>query len=816
MALKNYYKKNNDAVVITDRKFGSRCLLVSILFLLVFSSVSMALGSDNLNDMRIASIEVAGNRSITSSAVLSRVRSRVGDLFSEEIAAEDVQRIAQLDAVQQSYYNTTVVDGQVRLTFIAIEYNVVRSIEFFGNKKFKSDALVKKLEYKKADYLDVSLVEAGRETIEEHYKSKGYAFVVVKVEYEQLSQGKVIYSITEGPRPVISSIEYKGNAEISKGKLKKFAKLKKKKMMFWSSYYTKENIDREIANFTKEYYKRGYLNISINVEEQFNADKSKVDLIFRLSEGAAYTVRKVDVVGNQHFTSEQLMANVKVKEDKVFNKTRGDNDTEKIKKDYLETGFVEAKVEQDYKFVTNDRVQVDYVVTEGQRFRVGEIEIAGNDVTQDRVIRRILDEYNFTPGQWYNADIAKGDGTGYLEQMIKSTAFTESATITPVEGPNGVRNAIVNIKEGQTGMIMFGAGVSTSSGVIGQLMISENNFDIKNKPKSFHEFLTGKAYKGAGQRFRISLEPGTVVSRYSVSFTEPYLNDRPISMSLGGSSWQRGWEAYDEQRIKGFIGFEKRYPDRWRRSIDIRAESVDVGGLDWDTPKEIREDKGQHLLVGARVGISRKMTNNVFKPSEGYLLSFGVEPVFGDSSFGVVDGSFQKFYTLHEDIDQRKTILSAKVTGAAILGGEAPVFERFYAGGSGTEFPLRGFEYRGVSKKGKPYVFGDDDNNAGTPDAWYSPPGAKKKDPIGSDFVVVGNVELNIPLVSDNISWLLFVDGGLIDEGGIRASVGTGVEIKIPQFLGTEVPMRFEIATPFMKGSDDDTQFFSFSLGKLY
>ena len=87
------------------------------------------------------------------------------------------------------------------------------------------------------------------------------------------------------------------------------------------------------------------------------------------------------------------------------------------------------------------------------------------------------------------------------------------------------RDAQVNITEGQTGMILLGAGVASDSGVIGQLVFEQRNFDIKDKPKSMWELITGKAFKGAGQTFRIALEPGTELSRYSVSFSEPL---RPV------------------------------------------------------------------------------------------------------------------------------------------------------------------------------------------------------------------------------------------------------------------------------------------------
>ncbi|MHC4722364.1 MAG: BamA/TamA family outer membrane protein, partial [Planctomycetota bacterium] len=93
--------------------------------------------------------------------------------------------------------------------------------------------------------------------------------------------------------------------------------------------------------------------------------------------------------------------------------------------------------------------------------------------------------------------------------------------------------------------------------MIGHLVFDQRDFDISDWPKSWNEFFTGffaqppKAVKGAGQRLRIALEPGTVQDSFSVSFTEPYLFDKPVSLDVVGSSFERRREAYDEERLKG-------------------------------------------------------------------------------------------------------------------------------------------------------------------------------------------------------------------------------------------------------------------------
>ena len=81
--------------------------------------------------------------------------------------------------------------------------------------------------------------------------------------------------------------------------------------------------------------------------------------------------------------------------------------------------------------------------------------------------------------------------------------------------------------------------------------------------------------------------------------------------------------------------------------------------------------------------------------------------------------------------------------------------------------------------------------------------------------MILANAEVTVPLISDNFSALFFVDSGMIDTGGVRASVGAGLQIMIPQWFGP-VPMRFELATPILKDGADETQVFSFSVGRLF
>ena len=747
----------------------------------------------------ISAIRVEGNVSVKVSEVLTKVRTRQGDIFKPGVAAEDVKRIAEIKGVEYCYYNTKAVDGNIELTFVVVEKNLIRSIEFVGNKAFKGKKLQEKLGFKVGDYLDPVLAHTYATTILEFYRQSGFPYTEITLDTEKLATGKLVYNIKEGPRVKIDSVKFSGNKFLKSGELKKAIKARTRSWVLFQKYYNEDELNEDVSKLQRVYQKKGFLNAKIEVQREFNADKSKIRINFAIEEGIAYSVENTIFTGNEQYDGKKLYEQLTLLNGQTYNEQMAETDTKQLTKLYRGTGFIDAKVERGIKFVSDKTVALEYTVKEGNRFRIGQITITGNEQTKDKVVRRVLDEYDFQPGKWYNGDIARGDGKGELEKNLQQTLLTErdGATITPSGSTTGQKDAQVSIIEGKTGMIMLGAGVSSDSGVMGQLTYEQRNLDIGDRPKSFEDFVTGKALKGGGQTLRIDLQPGTELSTYSVSFTEPYLNDKPISLDLAGSSWERWRECYNEDRLKGFVGLDKRERDKWHENIGLRVENVDIKDIDRHAPIEIKDVAGNNLLTGVRVGAGRDLTDNKFNPSTGQNFDVSYEQVAGDYTFGIVSGTYKRYFTLYEDLAERKTILATKLLAASVVG-DAPPFEKFYAGGSST-YGIRGFEYRGVSTRGL-------QTEVTNPE---------RKDPIGSDWIFLANAETAVPLIGDSIAMLFFIDSGAIDTGGYRVGAGTGIQIMIPQWFGP-VPMRFELAAPLMKSEGDRTQVFSFSVGTLF
>jgi outer membrane protein assembly complex protein YaeT len=740
-------------------------------------------------DKLTASVDITGTVTVTRAQIFSAIRARAGQIFHKQTASEDAARIARLEGVESAYYTAEEKDGKIKLVYVVVEKQLVRELILDGNQKISDSKLVKELGFKPGDYMDVTAVRAGVEAFQKLYLEKGYAWAKITLDESDLAVGKVAYHIEEGPRPKIASIRFHDNRVLSDKKLRGAIKTKKKKFFFWSVYYNDDQIQKDVMKVQEVYQKRSYLDAKVDSKVTFSDDKKKAFLEFFVAEGPSYTTESITIGGNQFFDVTALREGLKLTEGGLYSADRAEFDTKKIRGRYQEMGFVDAKVDMKRTFLDGAKVRVEQQVTEGGRFRIGQVTITGNSVTHDNVIRRVLDEEKFTPGNWYNADVARGNGEGELEKTVKGTVYTESAIIqhVPSADPN-CKDAMVSIKEGQTGSIMLGAGVGSDSGVVGQIAYDQRNYDISDTPESWNELITGKSFRGAGQRFRVSLNPGTLQSSYMISFTEPYLYDKPVSMEVAGTAFEREWESYTENRVGAHLGFEKRYSDDWRRGVSFRLENVGVDNLEGDAPEEVTDVEGDNMLAGARFYVGKDTTDSRFRPTKGYNFDFGYEQVGGDYTFGILSGTQRWYKTLYEDLSELKTVLETKVHGGMITG-DAPLFEKFYAGGTST---CRGFDYRGISPRAKT-------NN----------------DPIGSNWILNGSSEVAVPLGSDVFSWLFFVDGAMIETGTPRTAIGTGIQIQIPQWFGP-VPMRFEVATPLTKDGQDDTRFFSFSVGALF
>ncbi len=330
-------------------------------FVLVCAQPANATDANN-SGKTIAAIHIEGNVSVKESEILAKVRSRQGDVFNADVAAEDTKRIAELKGVGYCYYNTKPADGNIELTFVVVEKNIIRSIDFVGNKAFGHKKLLDKLGFKVGDYLDPVLAQTYTTTIIEFYRKNGFPYVEVSLDTEKLSVGKVVYTVKEGPRVKIDAVKFSGNSALKTGELKKTIKTRARSWVFFSKYYREEELAEDVAKLQQAYQKRGFLNAKVEAKRQFNADKTKLRITFAVEEGVAYSVDTTIFAGNRHFDNQKLYEQLKLQNGQTYNEQKAETDTKHLVKLYKENGFINAEVERGIKFVSDKTISVEYTI----------------------------------------------------------------------------------------------------------------------------------------------------------------------------------------------------------------------------------------------------------------------------------------------------------------------------------------------------------------------------------------------------------------------------------------------------------------------
>ncbi len=368
---------------------------------------------------------------------------------------------------------------------------------------------------------------------------------------------------------------------------------------------------------------------------------------------------------------------------------------------------------------------------------------------------------------------------------------------------------IFNGQETQTGRLMFGVGINSDAGLVGNIVLDERNFDWRRPPRSFEDLRSGTAFRGAGQRFRIDASPGSQVNRYLASFQEPYLMDTPISLGLSGSFFDRRFRHWDESRIGGRVSLGYQWVEKdLSANVAYRGESVKIsnapGGLiipgdpaalpvpipDIPANADLAEALGSNSLHGFKVTVINDTRDSTFLPTRGRYLEMSGEYVTGTFEYPRVMVDYRRYFLLRERPDHSgKHVLSAS-TNVGWLGENAPIYEHFFAGGFST---LRGFDFRGAS-----------------------PFDTTRFVEVGGEFQWLNSVQYLFPVTADEmLHGVVFCDFGTVESkvtiNDFRVAPGFGLRIAVPA-LGP-APIALDFAWALNHADTDNREVFSFSMG---
>ena len=388
---------------------------------------------------------------------------------------------------------------------------------------------------------------------------------------------------------------------------------------------------------------------------------------------------------------------------------------------------------------------------------------------------------NFTPGPFLPGDRILGDET----PLWGAPPGEELPLYVPLKP---------EAWETRTGRLMFSVGVNSDAGLLGSVIVDEQNFDWTRFPQSWEEIRNGTAWRGAGQRFRMEAVPGTEVQKYTINFQEPYLRDTPISLGLSGYFYNRRFREWDEERLGGRValGYRFNFNHDLSGTFAFRGAKIQIYNPIVQTPPELAEVIGQSGLYGFSFRLAHDTRDNAFLATEGHLIEMGVEQVIGSYDYTRGDVDLRKYFLLHQRPDgSGRHVLS--VNGRmAITTANTPIYEHYYAGGFST---IRGFDFRGASPR-----------NMGVT--------------VGGHFQLLASMEYLFPITADDmIRGVVFCDTGTVEpaiddwQSTYRVAPGLGLRITVPA-MGP-APIALDFAFPISKQDGDETEVFSFFVGFL-
>lgn len=776
---------------------GTGILFRSLGVLLATLLTSLTLFGQTRGEI-VADVVIKGNRATPTEQVLNYIYTKPGQEYSTATIQKDIERLSASGLFEKPAKMTdqTTPDGKVIVTFEVYELpNVVRDVIFKHANHVPEKELESMVRIRKGSRLDPVRNRLAMGEIQDYLRKKGRLFANVTLEEGgKATDRRVVFNVTEGPIVRVRSITFTGNEKLATDARLR-TQLISSKMFFGipiGAVYEPMKVEEDLKKLDEYYKGNGFLAVRINRELRFSDDFRYVDLIFHIEENNRYTVDSVNLEWRSKLIpQDEVQKIIQVKAGEYYNDAKSQGDTQNLE-NFGGWRAVKLNVQKSLYVVPDkeNAVRVVYEVREQnlEPSKVGNVYIVGNEVTQDRVIRRVVGIF---PGQYLRyPEVRIGEANLARLGIFESNPETGSRpTITVIEdGESQYKDVVINVKETQTGSLMFGAGVNSDAGLVGSIVLNEKNFDIFRVPRSWSDIVEGRAFRGAGQEFRLEAQPGTQLQRYSVSFREPFLFDRPYSFGASGYYYDRAFNEYTENRYGGRFTLGHQFTRQWSANAAVRIENVTVSNLAFGVPPDYVAAQGSHFLVAPRLGVTYDTRDSFMRPTEGGIVDASYEQVLGDYTFPILNVEGSRFFTTFQRADGSGKHVFALRSQVSWAGDDAPVFERFFAGGFRS---LRGFRFRGVG----PFINGY--NN-------------------GGDFMFLNSAEYQVPVrANDNLYVVGFVDSGTVEPSvqinNYRVTAGLGLRIIVPA-MGP-VPIALDFGFPIVKGPGDEKQVFSFWVG---
>jgi len=755
-------------------------------FILVFCLMSSLPAMAETDVRKVTAVDIQGNKTISTATILAKIKTRVGQEYRQSVLSDDLKRL-----YNTGYFSDVRVDrqeykGGFKVIIYLEEKSVVEDVSFSRTRYIKKQAIKKKIKTRPGRFLDKKTLKGDVRLIKELYAKKGLMDVRVRVETEPneiTGKTRVRFIIQEGERQKITRIRVEGNRHFKKKKILRLIKTRKK-TLFNSGIFKREQLDEDMERIESFYEKQGFIDVRAGYTVKF-LSKSRVRVDIKIDEGRQYFVGEVVITGNQVVSTGEIRQIMKeIRPGVPFSREKLGVDITNIRTLYFDKGYIFADVRPSTAVdPQTGQVTVKVTVTEGSVAYINEINIVGNTRTRDIVIRR---ELRLWPGDRFDGTKLRRSkerlhNLGYFDEINFDIEDTDQYDR---------KDLVVQVKEAKTGSFSFGGGFSTVDQLVGFIAIEQRNFDITNWP----------TFTGGGQRLQLRAETGSTKNNLLLSFTEPWIFDYPVSGGFDAYKKTRNRErdvgyAYDQQRVGGNIRLGRRFTEYVSGTVFYRYEDVTIDNLAHNVSADLLAEKGSNVVSQVGFSLTRDSRDSIFSPTRGLAVTTNMDVA------GSILGGDKEFYRVQTRASyyiplKFRAVLELRgrvgIVDAFGDSEKVPIFERFFTGGARS---IRGYDERQVG-----------------------PLDAVTKDPIGGEGLLVGNIELTIPVV-DFVKLAAFFDTGNVwadlkdfAPGDLKSGMGVGVRVKTP--IG---PVNLDYGYPLNEEPGEDSRsgkfYFSVSRG---
>lgn len=342
----------------------------------------------------VTAIEIKGNQNISTNTIISKMKTRLGSPYQENVISDDLKRLYLLGFFSDINIDTEPYKDGIKVIITVKERPIIEKITFSGILRLtmKEDKIKESLKSKEGKYLDYPDLTEDTKEIKKLYEKIGYsqAQVNYKVDINKdTGKAKVEFNVEEGKRMRVKNIFVEGNKNFSDKRILKL--MKTRRAWFFNAGALKDEVLQEDIERIKSFYHReGYTDVAVDYEVKTQTKKYYLYITVKIQEGKKYLVGNITIEGYEKISKNDILAKLKdCVPGKVFSTEALRQDIVNIQALYFDRGYIFAQVQEATSLNSyTGRIDITYNIIENEVAYVDKIKIRGNVKTKDIVIRR--------------------------------------------------------------------------------------------------------------------------------------------------------------------------------------------------------------------------------------------------------------------------------------------------------------------------------------------------------------------------------------------------------------------------------------------